>query len=47
MDLIPNIAPVAVALLVCGIAWISVRHASRKAMVPPPKSPPEVSTAAE
>jgi hypothetical protein len=32
MDLVVNIAPVAVALLVCAIAWVSVRRAHRKAM---------------
>jgi hypothetical protein len=31
MGLIANIAPVAVALLVCAIAWVSVRRAYRKA----------------
>jgi hypothetical protein len=36
MDLVVNIAPVAGALLVCAIAWISVRRAYRKASAPPP-----------
>ena len=30
-DFIVNAAPVAVSLLVCAIAWISVRRAYRKA----------------
>jgi hypothetical protein len=32
MDTIVKIAPVAGALLVCAIAWVSVRRAHRKAM---------------
>jgi hypothetical protein len=32
MDLIVNIAPVAGALLLCAIAWVSVRRAHRKAL---------------
>ena len=31
MDLIGNIAPIAVGLLACAIAWVSVRRAYRKA----------------
>jgi hypothetical protein len=31
MDLIVNVAPMAVTLLVCAIAWVSVRRAYRKA----------------
>jgi hypothetical protein len=47
MDLIANIAPVAVALLVCAIAWVSVRRAYRKASALPPAPRPEGPSAAE
>lgn len=43
MDLIANIAPVAVGLLACAIAWISVRRAYSKASA----SPAEEETAGE
>jgi hypothetical protein len=45
MDLVANVAPVAVSLLVCAIALFSVRRAYRKAL---PASPPvETRSAAE
>jgi|GEM_PF-4865705 len=45
MDLIVNIAPVAVALLVCAIAWVSVRRAYRKASDRPSAPSPETHAA--
>jgi hypothetical protein len=47
MDLIVNIAPVAVALLVCAIAWVSVRRAYRKALDMRSAPRPETPSAAE
>lgn len=47
MELIGNIAPIAVALLVCAIAWVSVRHSYRKSTSLPAASQPEASPAAE
>ena len=47
MDLIANIAPVAVALLVCAIALVSVRRAYRKGTDLPAAPQPETPSAAE
>jgi hypothetical protein len=46
-DFVVNAAPVVVSLLVCAIAWVSVRRASRKAHAPPPAPQPTASSAAE
>lgn len=47
MDLIVNAAPVAVSLLVCAIAWVSVRQAYRQGTDLPSEPRAEDSSAAE
>lgn len=47
MDFIVNAAPVVGALLVCAIAWVSVRRAYRKASAIAPAPPAEGRSAAE
>lgn len=47
MELIGNIAPIAVPLAVCAIAWLSVRRAYRQCANPPAASQPAVPSAAE
>lgn len=47
MDLIGNIAPIAVGLLACAVAWVSVRRAYRKASDRPSAPTPVPPTAAE
>lgn len=47
MSLVANIAPPAVGVLICAIAYVSVRRAHRKISAAAPVTPAEAPSAAE